>query len=142
MRGERIRTAAATVGALAAELSRDDLAVVAFWSDAAILRRLGQHVPPAVLLDTMLRIPAKGLAGPAGPRPAAPDRRLHRRRARPGRDLHQLKELRPCPLSSSPPSSRCPSTATRSSPPSPRPSPRCTKRTAASSTPCTRTTTG
>ena len=39
MRGERIRTAAATVGALAAELSRDDLAVVAFWSDAAILGR-------------------------------------------------------------------------------------------------------
>ena len=35
MRGERIRTAAATVGALAGELRRDDLAVVAFWSDAA-----------------------------------------------------------------------------------------------------------
>ena len=35
MRGERVRTAAATVGALAAELGRDDLAVVAFWSDAA-----------------------------------------------------------------------------------------------------------
>lgn len=67
MRGERIRTAAATVGALAAELSRDDLAVVAFWSDAAILRRLGQHVPPPVLLDTMLRIPAKGLTNIAFP---------------------------------------------------------------------------
>ena len=61
MRGERVRTAAATVGALAAELSRDDLAVMAFWSDAAMLSRLGQHVPPQVLLDTMLRIPAKGL---------------------------------------------------------------------------------
>ena len=56
MRGERIRTAAATVGALAAELSRDDLAVVAFWSDAAILSRLGQHVPATTLLDKMLRI--------------------------------------------------------------------------------------
>jgi Mg-chelatase subunit ChlD len=67
MRGERIRTAAATVGALAAELSRDDLAVVAFWSDAAILGRLGQHVPPGVLLDTMLRIPAKGLTNIAFP---------------------------------------------------------------------------
>jgi Mg-chelatase subunit ChlD len=67
MRGERIRTAAATVGALAAELSRDDLAVVAFWSDAAILGRLGQHVPPQVLLDTMLRIPAKGLTNIAFP---------------------------------------------------------------------------
>ena len=67
MRGERIRTAAATVGALAAELSRDDLAVIAFWSDAAVLSRLGQHVPPQALLDTMLRIPAKGLTNIAWP---------------------------------------------------------------------------
>ena len=64
---ERVRTAAATVGALAAELSRDDLAVVAFWSDAAILSRLGQRVPAASLLDTMLRIPAKGLTNIAFP---------------------------------------------------------------------------
>ena len=41
MRGERVRTAAATVGALAAELARDDLAVIAFWSDAAVLAHLG-----------------------------------------------------------------------------------------------------
>ena len=67
MRGERVRTAAATVGALAAELDRDDLAVVAFWSDAAILSHLGQHVPAARLLDTMLRIPAKGLTNIAFP---------------------------------------------------------------------------
>jgi Mg-chelatase subunit ChlD len=67
MRGERVRTAAATVGALAAELSRDDLAVIAFWSDAAVLSRLGQHVPPQTLLDTMLRIPAKGLTNIAFP---------------------------------------------------------------------------
>ena len=67
MRGERVRTAAATVGALAAELSRDDLAVVAFWSDAAILSHLGQHIRPQALLDTMLRIPAKGLTNIAFP---------------------------------------------------------------------------
>ena len=67
MRGERVRTAAATVGALAAELSRDDLAVVAFWSDAAVLCRLGQRVPPLALLDTLLRIPAKGLTNIASP---------------------------------------------------------------------------
>ncbi len=67
MRGERVRTAAATVGALAAELSRDDLSVVAFWSDAAVLSRLGQRVPPQSLLDTMLRIPAKGLTNIAFP---------------------------------------------------------------------------
>jgi Mg-chelatase subunit ChlD len=67
MRGERVRTAAAAVGALAAELSRDDLAVVAFWSNAAVLSHLGQHVPPQRLLDTMLRIPAKGLTNIAFP---------------------------------------------------------------------------
>ena len=67
MRGERVRTAAATVGALAAELSRDDLGVIAFWSDAAILSRLGQHVPATSLLDTMLRIPAQGLTNVAFP---------------------------------------------------------------------------
>jgi Mg-chelatase subunit ChlD len=61
MRGERVRTAAATVGALAAELARDDLAVIAFWSDAAVLARLGQRVPAPVLLDVLLRIPARGL---------------------------------------------------------------------------------
>ncbi len=67
MRGERIRTAAATVGALGAELDRDDLAVVAFWSDAAVLSHLGQHVPAQRLLDEMLRIPARGLTNIAFP---------------------------------------------------------------------------
>jgi Mg-chelatase subunit ChlD len=67
MRGERIRTAAATVGALAAELDRDDLSVVAFWSDAAVLSHLGQHVPAQQLLEEMLRIPAKGLTNIAFP---------------------------------------------------------------------------
>jgi Mg-chelatase subunit ChlD len=61
MRGERVRTAAATVGALAAELERDDLAVLAFWSDAAVLVPLGQQLSPCRLLDTLLRIPARGL---------------------------------------------------------------------------------
>lgn len=67
MRGERVRTAAATVGALASELVRDDLGVVAFWSDASVLARLGQRVPPERLLDTMMRIPAKGLTNIAFP---------------------------------------------------------------------------
>jgi Mg-chelatase subunit ChlD len=67
MRGERVRTAAATVGALAAELVRDDLAVVAFWSDAAVLNHLGHRVAPQRLLDTMLRIPARGLTNMAFP---------------------------------------------------------------------------
>jgi Mg-chelatase subunit ChlD len=67
MRGERVSTAAATVGALAAELERDDLAVLAFWSDAAVLARLGQHVPAGRLLDALLRIPARGLTNVSFP---------------------------------------------------------------------------
>jgi Mg-chelatase subunit ChlD len=67
MRGERVRTAAATVGALAAELSRDDLAVIAFWSDAAVLARPGQRVAAPVLLDGLLRIPARGLTNVSFP---------------------------------------------------------------------------
>lgn len=67
MRGERVRTAAATVGALAAELRDDDLAVVAFWSDAAVVAPLGPTSSPARLLDTLLRIPARGLTNVAFP---------------------------------------------------------------------------
>ena len=67
MRGERARTAAAAVGALAAELARDNLAVIAFWSDAAVLSRLGQHVSPERLVESMLRIPARGLTNVAFP---------------------------------------------------------------------------
>jgi Mg-chelatase subunit ChlD len=67
MRGERARTAAAAVGALAAELARDNLAVIAFWSDAVVLSRLGQHVPPERLVESMFRIPARGLTNLAFP---------------------------------------------------------------------------
>ena len=67
MRGERVRTAAATVGALAAELARDQLAVIAFWSDAAVLSRLGQRASPQALVESMLRIPARGLTNVAFP---------------------------------------------------------------------------
>lgn len=67
MRGERIRTAAAAVGALAGELSRDHLAVLAFWSDAAKLLDLGATVAPLQVLDDLLRIPAQGLTNVAFP---------------------------------------------------------------------------
>jgi uncharacterized protein (DUF58 family) len=54
---------AATVAALSADLSGngDQLALLAFWSDAALLKPLGAHVPAARLLDELLRIPARGL---------------------------------------------------------------------------------
>jgi Mg-chelatase subunit ChlD len=71
MRGERVRTAAATVGALAAELTRDNLAVIAFWSDAAILSRLGQHIAPQALVESMVSMPARGLTNLAFPLQAA-----------------------------------------------------------------------
>lgn len=67
MRGERVRTAAAAVGALVSQLVRDDLAVVAFWSDAALLLPMGEHVPPSVLLETLVRIPVRGLTNVAFP---------------------------------------------------------------------------
>jgi Mg-chelatase subunit ChlD len=64
MRGEKARIAAATVAALSADLAAepaDQLAVVAFWSDAAVLAGLESRVPAARLLDALLRIPARGL---------------------------------------------------------------------------------
>ena len=67
MKGERVRTAAAAVGALAAELEQDALSVIAFWSDAAMLLRLGDPIRPLSLLDAMLQIPARGLTNVAFP---------------------------------------------------------------------------
>jgi Mg-chelatase subunit ChlD len=61
MRGEKVKMAAATVAALSADLVDDQLAVVAFWSDAALLAPLEAHVSAARLLDQLLRIPARGL---------------------------------------------------------------------------------
>lgn len=61
MRGERVRSAAAAVGALVGEFARDDLAVVAFWSDAAILAPMGRAGTPNEILETLVRIPARGL---------------------------------------------------------------------------------
>lgn len=61
MRGERVRTAAATVGALGGALARDRLAVVAFWSDAAVLVPLGERVEPMAVLDLLVRVPTQGL---------------------------------------------------------------------------------
>ena len=86
MRGERVRTAAAAVGALASELARDNLGVIAFWSDAAVLSHLGQHVAPERLVEAMLRIPARGLTNLAFPLQAA-RRELSRAPARDARVL-------------------------------------------------------
>jgi Mg-chelatase subunit ChlD len=86
MRGERVRTAAATVGALAAELARDNLAVVAFWSDAAVLCHLGQRIAPQALVESMVAMPARGLTNVAFPLQVA-ERELARIPARDARVL-------------------------------------------------------
>ena len=65
MKGERVRTAAAAVGALAGELVRDRVGVVAFWSDAAVLVRPGETVSPLAVLDLLLRVPTQGLTNVA-----------------------------------------------------------------------------
>ena len=64
-KGEQVRTAAATVGAMVGELARDDVAVVAFWSDAAILVRLGERVSAETVLDQLLTLPTQGLTNVA-----------------------------------------------------------------------------
>lgn len=65
MRGEKVKVAAATVAALSGALSGPGaghrLALVGFWSDAAVLEPLTGMTPPVTLLDRLLRIPARGL---------------------------------------------------------------------------------
>jgi Mg-chelatase subunit ChlD len=61
MRGEKVRIAAATVAALARDLVHDELAVVAFWKDAVLVKPLGAVDGAGRILDGLLRIPAKGL---------------------------------------------------------------------------------
>ena len=66
MRGERVRTAAATVGALA---GRAQPATTSRSSRSGPTRRcwcrLGEQVPPLRLLDLLLRMPAQGLTNVA-----------------------------------------------------------------------------
>lgn len=64
-RGEQVRTAAATVGALIGELGRDDIAVVAFWSDASLLVQMGQKTHPDAIIEQLLTIPTQGLTNVA-----------------------------------------------------------------------------
>lgn len=67
MRGERLHTLAATVGALSSELRYDDVAIVGFWSDAAILLRFGEHATLDGLVDELLAIRASGLTNVSFP---------------------------------------------------------------------------
>jgi Mg-chelatase subunit ChlD len=84
MRGERVKLAAATVGALAAELEHSELAVITFWSDAAWLTRFGETCPPTRLVERMLAIPTRGLTNVGFPLEVAAEelRRVRGRDAR------------------------------------------------------------
>ena len=61
MRGERLNTATVAVCALAAEFAGEQLTVIAFWSDAAILLELGEPVDAPRLLRDLLCLPGEGL---------------------------------------------------------------------------------
>jgi Mg-chelatase subunit ChlD len=67
MRGERLNTAAATVGALTAELADEDLSVIAFWSDATVLVGLREHATLEQTIDALLAIEPRGLTNVAFP---------------------------------------------------------------------------
>jgi len=60
-RGEQVRTAAATAGAVSGELTRDAVGIVAFWSAAALVSPLGEHIRPDTVVDRLLALPAQGL---------------------------------------------------------------------------------
>lgn len=61
MKGERLATAAATIGSLASGLANDTFGVTAFWSDAAVVVSMGERLPPAEVLDLVLDIDSRGL---------------------------------------------------------------------------------
>jgi Mg-chelatase subunit ChlD len=65
MRGEKALTAAATVGALSSQLVDDELAVVAFWSNAAVVKHLHQARAAATVLTDLLHLPTRGLTNVA-----------------------------------------------------------------------------
>ncbi len=67
MGGERVRTAAAAVGALSAKLTRDHLGVLAFWSDVAWLAHLAEPAAPQRIVDVLLDLPARGMTNIAFP---------------------------------------------------------------------------
>jgi Mg-chelatase subunit ChlD len=66
MDGAKARITAAAIGALAGELLDDELTVIAFWKDVAVLRARESKLDPVTLLDELLRIEPKGLTNVHG----------------------------------------------------------------------------
>jgi Mg-chelatase subunit ChlD len=67
MRGERLSTAAATIGALVEVFRHDNLAILAFWSDVAIVRSFDENMDPVSVLGDLVSISARGLTNIAFP---------------------------------------------------------------------------
>ncbi|HUZ10834.1 MAG TPA: vWA domain-containing protein [Acidimicrobiales bacterium] len=61
MKGDKALLAAAAVGALSGELRDDELTVVAFWKDAAILTAGSERTSPARVLEDLAALPVEGL---------------------------------------------------------------------------------
>jgi len=61
MDGDKARLTAAAVGALAGRLLDDELTVIAFWQDLAVLRTRVVGVEPIALVDELMRIEPRGL---------------------------------------------------------------------------------
>ena len=61
MKGPAIFRAALALASFAARVEPDPFAVVAFWRDAAVLKRLDEDVPLDALLDRVLSLPGRGL---------------------------------------------------------------------------------
>ncbi len=61
MRGEQLELAATAAAAVAVSVREDELAVVAFWRDAAVLKRVDQHRDVEALVTDILSIRARGL---------------------------------------------------------------------------------
>ncbi len=61
MKGAAIFRAALALATFAARVAPDPFAVVAFWREAAVLKRLHEDVPLDTLLDRVLSLPGRGL---------------------------------------------------------------------------------
>ncbi len=66
MDGAKARITAAAIGALTGELVDDELTVVAFWKDAAVLRSRESKLDAVRLVDELMRIEPKGLTNVHG----------------------------------------------------------------------------
>lgn len=61
MTGDKALISAAAIGALVAELAAEELTIVAFWSDVAVLRARQSRLDPMAVIDDLLRIEPRGL---------------------------------------------------------------------------------